>query len=435
MDAFISRKRRRPSSELSPETLQEIKSLSAPDDDTDFKLALLSSLHPETEQHVLLDILLAHQGSVEGASAALSATEPPTAKKSSAATGIQSSLAAFISSSEHPGKKTKIMSKKGKTLHLYSPEDIQAHTPCSIIHNFLPAEEADALLRELLLEAPTFERQTFKLFDNVVSSPHTSCFFVDTLEEEKTQRTEYMYNGSRITDVRQHRPMMRTVSAKVQEAVNSEIAKRISSHYPGGKKLKYQSSGPWKPNAACVNCYDGPASNVGYHADQFTYLGPRAVIGSISLGVAREFRVRATIPQAADSTNKSQESADAEGQIAIHLPHNSLLVMHAEMQETWKHSIAPALAIDPHPIAGNKRINITYRDYKEYLHPKYTPKCKCQIPAVLRVVNRKKESYGRYFWMCYAGNVPGKEGCSFFEWAEFDDEGRPVWKRAVGPAG
>lgn len=224
-------------------------------------------------------------------------------------------------------------------------------------------------------------------------------------------------------------PQMRKVSPKVQEAVNSEIQKRIKSHYPDGKKLKYQSPDPWKPNAAFVNCYDGGAESVGYHSDQLTYLGPRAIIGSISLGVAREFRVRRIIPQDSFST-KSKEDTDAQGQIAIHLPHNSLLVMHAEMQEEWKHSIAPAQAIDPHPIAGNKRINITYRDYKEKLHPRFTPKCKCGVPAVLRVVQRKKENWGKYFWMCHAGNVPEKEkdGCVFFEWAVFDEDGNPVWK-------
>ena len=88
------------------------------------------------------------------------------------------------------------MTKKGQTLHLYTPEDIAAHTPCSIIHNFLPAREADDLLRELLEEAQTFERQTFKLFDNVVQSPHSACFYVDGLEERERQRSEYLYNGS-----------------------------------------------------------------------------------------------------------------------------------------------------------------------------------------------------------------------------------------------
>lgn len=133
----------------------------------------------------------------------------------------------------------------------------------------------------------------------------------------------------------------------------------------------------------------------------------------------------AAVPKDDDSDLKTD--GDAEGQIAIHLPHNSLLVMHAEMQEEWKHSIAPAQAIDPHPLAGNRRINVTYRDYKSHLHPRYTPKCKCGVPTVLRVVQKKKENWGRYFWMCHTSYVPGKEGCSFFQWAVFNDDGIPIW--------
>lgn len=230
---------------------------------------------------------------------------------------------------------------------------------------------------------------------------------------------------------------MRHVSPKVQAAVNVEIATRIKS-YPNGKRLKYQSPHTWKPNAAFVNCYNGPAESVGYHSDQLTYLGPHAVIGSISLGVAREFRVRRIVPQDNESSGTSskgnsrakEDISDQRGQISIHLPHNSLLVMHAEMQEEWKHSIAPARSIIPHPIAGNIRINITYRDYKESLHPRFTPRCHCGVPAVLRVVQRKKENLGRYFWMCYAGNVPDREkdGCNWFEWAVFADDGEPIWK-------
>jgi hypothetical protein len=163
-----------------------------------------------------------------------------------------------------------------------------------------------------------------------------------------------------------------------------------------------------------------------------TYLGPRAVIGSLSLGVAREFRVRKIVARDEDAPEdsvkrKSEDRADAEGQISIHLPHNSLLVMHAEMQEEWKHSISPALAIDPHPIAKNKRLNITYRHYKDSLHPKNTPQCRCGISTVLRCVQRKKENRGKYMWMCHANYTPGKGGCSFFQWAEFDDDGNPPW--------
>jgi len=180
---------------------------------------------------------------------------------------------------------------------------------------------------------------------------------------------------------------MLRVSSKVQTAVNKEIRERIRSRYPKGEKLRYQSPKEWVPNTAFANCYNGGGESVGYHSDQLTYLGPRAVIGSLSLGVAREFRVRKVVARGYEAaTGEGEENerrkdnkdkkdilrADAEGQISIHLPHNSLLVMHAEMQEEWKHSIHPSQAIEPHPVAGNKRINITYRCYRDSFHPKYT---------------------------------------------------------------
>ena len=250
-----------------------------------------------------------------------------------------------------------------------------------------------------------------------MQSPHSACFYVASVEEQHKQKTQYLYNGSYLEDVRQLTSQMKSVSSKVQPAVNEEIASRIKNNYPGGKKLQHQSPEPWIPNAAFVNCYNGGSESVGYHCDQLTYLGPRAVIGSLSLGVAREFRVRKIVACDGDESDKkgkkTSQRADAEGQIAIHLPHNSLLVMHAEMQEEFKHSIHPAAAIDPHPIAGNKRINITYRYYRESFHPRYTPRCRCGVATVLRCVQRsmynqclflssvekyQEQSSSRYSW-------------------------------------
>ena len=189
----MSRKRRRvstPPAELSKEA---INSLSVPDDEpTDFKLALLSSMHPTIDQTVLLDILLVHDGSVEAATASLLQHDSPPKTQLTASLGYQSSLSNFVGEGESSVKRAKVLSKKGKTLHLYSPEDVAAHTPCSIIHNFLPVEEANSLLKELLLEAPTFESMTFRLFDNVVQSPHTACFYVESYEEMQRQKTEYV---------------------------------------------------------------------------------------------------------------------------------------------------------------------------------------------------------------------------------------------------
>ncbi|KAI0432546.1 hypothetical protein F5Y09DRAFT_329605 [Xylaria sp. FL1042] len=420
MDAFL-RGAKRKSSSITQAPTQDDE-----EDSTEVKLAMLASLFPDISQEVLLDALLANEGSVdEAASSLLDSQTEPKKHRAAATVGVQTSLRSFASvpsaiGETSPAKKAKLLSKKGTTLYLYDPNDIAEHTPCSIIHNFLPQEEANSLLREMLEESKSFKRVTFKLFDNIVQSPHTSSFYVATEAEMNTQKHEYFYYGGRLEDVRRITPHLLRVRPKVQETVNKIIQTR--------KKLRYQCPDEWTPNAAFVNCYDGPQESVGYHSDHLTYLGPRAVIGSLSLGVAREFRVRRIVPK--DTDNNLTEDPDAQGQISIHLPHNSLLIMHAEMQEEWKHSIAPAQAIDPHPIAGNRRINITYRDYKPNFHPNFTPRCKCSLPAILRTVQRKKENWGRYFWMCHRGNVPGQENCSFFQWADFDDDGIPNWDRA-----
>lgn len=403
------------------------------EDSTEFKLALLASMHPDIAQDTLLEALLSSDGLVDTASAILAkdrATSLGQIKRAKTV-GHQSTLANLIQSAGGDSPLTKHLTKKGKTLFLYSPQDIETHTPCSIIHNFLPAEEANTLLTELLDESKTFEKEVFQLFDRTVESPHTMSFYVDSFKEVEEQKTTYVYNGSTIKDIRQTPPKMLSASTKVRQAVNNEIQRRIAQFYPNGEKLKYQDPKEWKPNTAFVNCYDGPQQSVGYHSDQLTYLGPRAVIGSLSLGVAREFRVRKIVPKDTNNDSGNANAADSQGQISIHLPHNSLLVMHAEMQEHWKHSIVPTTAIDPHPIAGNKRINITYRYYKPSFHPRFTPKCDCKVPVVLRCVQRKSENLGRYMWMCHAGYTPGQKGCSFFKWADFDDDGEPPWKDKV----
>ena len=208
MEAFISRKKPRlsppaPGTQSIPFTQSKHldKEEEEEEESTDLKLATLSSLFPTVDQATLLDLLISFSGSVTAVSHSLSPSSAQTAsprKRPSASVGHQTSLSAFRpqAGTAEPAGKRRALTKKGQTLHLYTPEDVAAHTPCSIIHSFLPAREADGLLRELLEEAQTFERQTFKLFDNVVSSPHSACFYVDGLEERERQRSEYLYNGS-----------------------------------------------------------------------------------------------------------------------------------------------------------------------------------------------------------------------------------------------
>lgn len=98
----------------------------------------------------------------------------------------------------------------------------------------------------------------------------------------------------------------------------------------------------------------------GAHTDSMTYLGPYATIASLSLGVERTFRIRAYAPSppahppAAPSAPgpgigagpappppPPQSPAAAARTLNIPLPHNSLLIMHAGMQEGYKHSVPP----------------------------------------------------------------------------------------------
>lgn len=147
------------------------------DNSTEFKIALLASLHPGTDQSMLLDVLVEAHGSVQEAIKLLK-VQGKRLKVEKAPTSLpdrQASLTSFNITSTHGVVREgpKSLTKRGTTLHLYSAEDIDANTPCSIIHHFLPSEQADELLRELLAESPTFRRQQFKLFDKVVESPHT----------------------------------------------------------------------------------------------------------------------------------------------------------------------------------------------------------------------------------------------------------------------
>lgn len=205
MEAFLSRER--PKLPLTPRVVQRNhvargKTSDDEEESTDLKLATLSSLFPDVDQATLLDLLISADGSVETVFDSLSGKIDVRSPRKRPATSVRYQTSLFTyrkpeaAEPGSPSAKRRTLTKKGQTLHLYTPEDIAAHTPCSIIHNFLPAQEADSLLRELLEEAPTFGRQTFKLFDNVVQSPHSASFYVDSLEEIHKQKTEYLYNGS-----------------------------------------------------------------------------------------------------------------------------------------------------------------------------------------------------------------------------------------------
>lgn len=97
------------------------------------------------------------------------------------------------------------------------------------------------------------------------------------------------------------------------------------------------------------------------------------------------------------------------------------------MNETNISSVVPAKSVDLHPVAGNVRINITYRCYRDSLKPEFTPQCECKEPSILRTAFGEAGRGKRYFWSCNQGYKVGATGCAYFAWAEFDEFGEPPW--------
>ena len=249
----------------------------------------------------------------------------------------------------------------------------------------------------------------FKLFDRMVSSPHRSCFYTDPSQTSEHQ--EYHYNGTRIYDIRAFTIDLRKARSYIEDAVNGVL--RNMERHP------LEHSDDWKANVAFCNLYVNGQENVGYHSDQLTYLGPMCTIASLSLGVSREFRIREMTPGVSNSDSAAQP-------YGIHLPHNSLLIMHAGMQESYKHSLHPGKP-KRHNIADFARINVTYRFYRDSYKGQHTPRCKCGMACILRcVMKQKNDNLGKYYYTCAAGYREEMHGCDHFEWAKIGKDGELI---------
>ncbi|KAK9454853.1 hypothetical protein V1511DRAFT_501157 [Dipodascopsis uninucleata] len=457
--------------------------------DTDTKLAILCSLHPETAQSILLDLLVENNGSVARVSKLLTKDEffngnnaaatvekglwgktqglltaqqgSPSGELSrsrnrtaegisdrpfvSGRHGVQVSLTRYMNKDSKKRKRAwtdedakslddlelgrcqfdtgddskksnesffgkpagdALMGIRNKVIHLYTPREIHTRTPCTFHPFFLPSTVADQILREMLADSQSWKANQFRLFNREVTSSHTTCFYVSPKYMDEFKGF-YFYNGSIVEDIRPFSDTMLQVQKIIEAVVNREINERGF--------LPFQYRGFWAADVAFCNRYNGPSEGVGYHSDRLTNIGPMPVIATLSLGVTREFRLREITPNAQTHS--------------LHLPHNSLLVMHPPCQEKFKHTIISVSKLDTHPISDVSRISVVFRMYRDCYAPKKTPRCKCGVGMILRCVSRRLESKGRYFWSCSAAYQQEK-GCDRFIWAEMDSEGVPLEKNA-----
>lgn len=93
-------------------------------------------------------------------------------------------------------------------------------------------------------------------------------------------------------------------------------------------------------NRALVNYYRDGSDSVDWHADDEPELGSEPIIASLSLGVERVFQLRHRL---------------TKQRISISLPHGSLLMMGAGIQNYWQHRLAKVANLQ------EPRVNFTFR--------------------------------------------------------------------------
>lgn len=187
--------------------------------------------------------------------------------------------------------------------------------PSEGIVNFFPdfftAEESDRYFN-LLLEEIAWKQEPVRLMGKMVMQPRLTAWYGDPGKH-------YRYSGITMT------PTYWTPALQ-------EIRQRI------------ETVSPVVFNSALLNQYRDNKDSMGWHRDNEKSLGTNPVIGSVSFGATRTFRLRHFI--------------DKERQVSLELTNGSFLLMCGQTQHLWEHCVPKRTrTIDA-------RINITFRVIK-----------------------------------------------------------------------
>jgi len=174
---------------------------------------------------------------------------------------------------------------------------------------WLPLELADDLLERLIAEVD-WQREELRIFGCVSEVPRRVAW-------QGAAGTSYRYSG--VTHVAEGwTPAVR----KIRERLENELT---------GARF----------NGVLLNLYRDGNDAMGWHSDAERELGEHPIIASVSLGVARPFRMR------------RRDKSATETRV---LPHGSLLVMSGPTQSNWQHCLPRRKRIT------QPRVNLTFRD-------------------------------------------------------------------------
>jgi len=174
--------------------------------------------------------------------------------------------------------------------------------------HFFNVAESAALFKELR-EAIQWKQEPIKIYGKEVMQPRLTAWYGDS---DKF----YSYSGVTMQPL-PWTPALITIKQKI-EAVCTVIF-----------------------TSALLNLYRDGNDSMGWHRDNEKELGINPVIGSVSFGAARIFKLR-------DYNNKSVSRS-------IALTGGSFLLMQGETQHYWEHAVAKTSK------QLGERINITFR--------------------------------------------------------------------------
>jgi hypothetical protein len=284
----------------------------------------------------------------------------------------------------------------GFTSVALTAEEIGRTTACTVYTDVLPRELADAILKRFVEESKKIRQGKGQyIYDKRIAHERLSTGF--TVPETLSPKM----NGSKRDkqwELDGFMDELRYARSAIASVVKRERAKR--------PKPPAIAVSCWMPNYCAVNIYRTGEDYTGVHSDPLTSLGPQCIIGSLSLGAARTFRLKP-----ADTTDKSVGETTS---YSLRLPHNSLLVMWEGCQENFRHEVPKEIVFPLHEMYGPIRVNLTFRQ-RRFEWSKRAPLCACGSKAKLKPVLKPGENYGRYCWLCPSHRGPS---CGFFEWNE-----------------
>lgn len=276
-------------------------------------------------------------------------------------------------------------------VNLYTPEQVKsADIKCSLYPNVLDPSVANQLAISLNEDAASWNNRRFYLFDREVQSGHKSAIY--TSEKAILSGDEKTTYQGQILSRKRHEVF--PFSPELSEA-----CKVVEEHV---RKLDPN----WECSVAVMNQYSDKVSKLDYHSDQLTHLGAKPIIASLSLGCTREFRIK-------DRSVPPQRPV-----YSIHIPHNSLLIMHAGCQEHFKHCVPPASSVETDPLLGVSRVSCTFRMYK--MNREDLPRCRCNNTMILRNTLPDKEGNYKYIWQCGSG-YGGGQSCELVKQVDEKD--------------